>query len=1544
MTFDASGDDRIEVVGESFHAADLMLAALPDAGGEVKRQQVATLVPERTNPKDPNAIKVMLGEHHVGYIARDLAKLLVDGVNARTSAFGAVTCPAEITGSGESMLGFGVVLYLKLQLLGVYVTVDGGATDELDDNLMLDEQSLASTAPLTSQADHASGALAPAAPALIAASFGHTAEVIAERRAVVERAVDRWKSELIDLSGRNRLLFFRELRTGTLLLDGVPQDQVFGLLQGKRVALSRLVSPKLPPVTQQSLLTPFEDAVRRLRSIARTARAYEEERGIRTLFLACGFVQWETPRAARPLNAPLLLVPVVARSRGAGQQDFELEVLGEPEVNPTLLHLLRTDHRIDLDEQELLARAEMDGGIDTPDEMAVVEDWITDACRDLPGWELQRRFALGNFWYAKLPMVRDLERSLDALASHDIAAALAGHQGAKTALAQRGTGQAQSTAEPQLVLDSDSSQTRAITEALSGRNLVIKGPPGTGKSQTITNLIASAIASGQRVLFVAEKRAAIEAVTKRLGQVGLGGLVLDLHSGAESKRWFAQQLGDSLEAIRASRSVSVDAARSRAERARGQLDTHVAALHGPLDPWKKSLFDAEVAAMELGPPVLAARIAPSDLERLREDDLAAAEDHLRDLEAYGALRFDATDSPWRRNDVSTTEQASAVDDALDVLAAHDFPSWVRAIEELAAACGRQVPRDRDSATSLLSDCAELELISARFGASLWERDLDADAGALAPLGRGGMSRWWAGLTNAAFKEARAAAESAWQASAEPEPGDLLDWVRRAATIQTAWAGATPAAGTAHTDLEARRPAIYDALDTLLPLVDPTLVAADLRPMASAFEGLVATRATVGVLPAVAERGAALRAAGLGPVLDGLCSVPELPDVGAELRRVHARSLADAIRRRPDRSSATAFRGSRHTEIADSFRSADVELIQGTAALVLRRAAEQAVRAQDTYPEQATLVRGQAAKKSRHLPVREVFAQAPDVVTALRPCWVMSPLMVSQLLPPDRAFFDLVVFDEASQVRPVEALSSMIRGRRLVVSGDERQLPPTSFFDQVTTTEDAAPAGEEETETQDFESILDVLRSMLETEMLRWHYRSRDERLIAFSNHEIYEGGLTTFPGAIDGEVLSHVLVDELPEAGEARVSPRAEVERVVELVLEHAATRPDESLGVIALGGVHADAIEARLLEVLRERSDRVLDEFFAEDREERFFVKNLERVQGDERDAIILAVGYGKTADGTLPHRFGPLNVEGGERRLNVAVSRAKRRMTVVSSFRGDDVDPARSPARGVRLLKAFLDYAARGGVAAQLTEDTELATALHRRIADALRVAGHEVVLAYGTSADRVDLAVVDPELGRVAVAVELDGPAYARRADARDRDRLRPEQLRRLGWQVVPTWSLDWLRDPEQAASDLAQQVQQALKAARAADAAAESPVVTAAAALLAEANAGALESATEAIDALGGGDVSTPITGGPAATTRDGVSVQGRGPRPTFASGGPAITDWRHADLVALARWIESDGSLLTAEELQRAMMTELGITRRGSRVAAALDAVVKELRG
>jgi superfamily I DNA and/or RNA helicase len=318
---------------------------------------------------------------------------------------------------------------------------------------------------------------------------------------------------------------------------------------------------------------------------------------------------------------------------------------------------------------------------------------------------------------------------------------------------------------------------------------------------------------------------------------------------------------------------------------------------------------------------------------------------------------------------------------------------------------------------------------------------------------------------------------------------------------------------------------------------------------------------------------------------------------------------------------------------------------------------------------------------------------------------MSPLMVSQVLPAAR-LFDVVIFDEASQIIPADAIPSIIRGHQIVVAGDDRQLPPTNFFRQV------SDSGDEPGEDEDslvsfgdgFESVLDALRPLLPTCPLAWHYRSRDERLVAFSNRHIYGGALTTFPGVFRDDCLRHVVVAQGPEAGQ-EVSVTAEVRKVVELILEHARTRPRESLGVIALGIKHAERIDAALRNVLAGHPD--LEGFFAEDSAEPFFVKNLERVQGDERDAIILSIGYGKHADGRMRYQWGPLLRDGGERRLNVAATRAKHRLTLVSSFTSHDVDPDRVTKAGAKLLADYLEYASSGGTAigaAGAADGTEL------------------------------------------------------------------------------------------------------------------------------------------------------------------------------------------------------------------------------------------------
>ncbi|KAA0232042.1 MAG: hypothetical protein EDM74_13910 [Armatimonadetes bacterium] len=464
--------------------------------------------------------------------------------------------------------------------------------------------------------------------------------------------------------------------------------------------------------------------------------------------------------------------------------------------------------------------------------------------------------------------------------------------------------------------------------------------------------------------------------------------------------------------------------------------------------------------------------------------------------------------------------------------------------------------------------------------------------------------------------------------------------------------------------------------------------------------------------------------------------------------------------------------------------------------VRRICAEQAVAMQDARPDDAALVRAEAAKKRRHLPIRSLFSAAPEVLTALKPCWAMSPLVVSQILPSDEPHFDVVVFDEASQVRPSDAIPAILRARQLVVAGDERQLPPTSFF--AGTNLDAA---EEEAEIEaelsvdsSYESILEGLQGFVDFRMLRWHYRSRDERLITFSNVYLYDRGLITFPGIVGPDCVSLELIPFAPGHPGSEGSSPAEVERVVELIIKHASQRPEQSLGVIAMGINHANRIEVRLREVLGEQDDGDLDEFFKESRAEAFFVKNLERVQGDERDAIILSVGYGKGSDGRLLYRFGPLNQVGGERRLNVAVTRAKERMTLVSSFSHHDMDPERSSARGVQLLRAYLEYCASHGAELGLAarEIPEL-NAFEVDIRDNLERAGVPVIAQFGSSGYRIDFAAKHPtKPGRMVLAIECDGASYHSSESARDRDRLRQEHLERLGWTFHRIWSQDWFSD--------------------------------------------------------------------------------------------------------------------------------------------------------
>lgn len=541
--------------------------------------------------------------------------------------------------------------------------------------------------------------------------------------------------------------------------------------------------------------------------------------------------------------------------------------------------------------------------------------------------------------------------------------------------------------------------------------------------------------------------------------------------------------------------------------------------------------------------------------------------------------------------------------------------------------------------------------------------------------------------------------------------------------------------------------------------------------------------------------------GLGKLVTELTANPSLKsqDLANIARRALLSAWITAIFQQD--SALKQFRGQEHERLVDEFRQLDARHRDLASNTVIAKANQR--KPQDTVLQpggEAAILSREANKKRRHLPIRKLFAQIPNLLTRLKPCLLMSPLSVSQFLDPNQISFDLIVFDEASQIRSEDAVGAIYRGNQLVVCGDNKQLPPTAFFEQGMLDDFSDDENDENFDV--FDSILDECSSIgLPRSLLRWHYRSRHESLIAFSNHRFYDSRLVTFPAAIRdhpdlGVKFVHVP-DGIYDRGGRRDNQR-EAERVVELIVQHYLDHPQRSLGVIAFSRAQQDAIEDRLEHVVRSRPE--LENLFTDDRLEGFFVKNLESVQGDERDVIIFSVGYGKDAQGRFTMSFGPLNLTGGERRLNVAVTRAREQVTVVSSIRASDLDISATQAAGVLALYHYLDYAERGIDALAIDQTGSIGdfdSPFESNVAAAIRSLGYDAISQVGCSGFRIDLGVLDPaQPGRFILGVECDGATYHSSHTARDRDRLRQDVLQQLGWRIHRIWSPDWVarRDTE------------------------------------------------------------------------------------------------------------------------------------------------------
>lgn len=469
-----------------------------------------------------------------------------------------------------------------------------------------------------------------------------------------------------------------------------------------------------------------------------------------------------------------------------------------------------------------------------------------------------------------------------------------------------------------------------------------------------------------------------------------------------------------------------------------------------------------------------------------------------------------------------------------------------------------------------------------------------------------------------------------------------------------------------------------------------------------------------------------------------------------------------------------------------------------------------------------LLRREMAKQRRLMPTRLLIAALPNLLPVLKPCIMMSPLSVSTYLGSSNYEFDTVIFDEASQIRTEDAIGAIFRAKQAIIAGDSKQLPPTDFFNSSISTTDEYEEDEDGIidDTGAYESLLDEA-TMLPAQTLLWHYRSRHEHLIAFSNAKIYQGNLITFPSSVEkteGMGVEHVFVENgIYNRGlRGEGGNRIEAKRIAELVFEHFRSYPERSIGIIAFGVVQQTAIE-EAIETMRRANYPTFESFFTDDIEEPLFIKNLETVQGDERDTILFSVGYAPDIIGKFIMNFGPLSREGGERRLNVAVTRARYNLKLVSSIMPTDIDVERISGQGPKLLRSYIDFAVNGvnSIYGEISEEQGIwfDSPFEESVYNYLAANDYDVATQVGCSGYRIDMAIRHPKYpGRFALGIECDGAMYHSARTARERDRLRQTILEEMGWQIYRIWSTNWIKDRNTEGARLLNAVKSAISSYR------------------------------------------------------------------------------------------------------------------------------------
>ena len=1293
----------------------------------------------------------------------------------------------------------------------------------------------------------------------------------------------QWERKLLDLGNRNTLINLRLTRTQLPILansldtleDALaggsdfsiaprPADLPMGDLTFEAIhelGNSKLIQAEFQNKRLRSVYTEAELS-KTIKNLYRTAKTSLEENGANTLYLALGMLRWfESKRSTKARYAPIILLPIEMVRKSAAQGYVIRLRDEEPQMNITLLEKLKQDFGITIKGLDPLPTD--DHGIDIRKVLTIVRKAIMAESH----WDVVEAATIGIFSFSQFVMWNDIRNRTDDLMRNKVVHSLM--EGRLTWSAQPlEIGRIVDENDVLLPMAADASQLHAIRAACAGKSFVLHGPPGTGKSQTITSLIANALAQGKSVLFVAEKMAALEVVQRRLTNIGIGPFCLELHSNKSKKKDVLEQLRRASEVTRQSTAEAFALKAEQIAAQRAELDVYARQLHQTC-PCGATLYqlinryESHSGALDIAPfsrefiRSLDHR-AVEELDILAERLVAAGREvgHPHDhplgtvrctkytqtlrsrlpglVDAYEAAISDLADhaKALAEQPIRSHEDLKALAELAEELAFwHSVPgAWTQAefpqkfFADISTMAGHfqkaDALRDRlleEFEPEFLTQDGQQLLTQFRESSGKWfiakmlgtgkiagqlksfaktQIDKQSLEGHLISLRDYQIQKSCAdGLLNQYGKDLGALYD-----------GDVTDWtniekkaaeaLRRARALYERY-GSDDFLHSRCGQREDREQVAavcygFTAFETARENLDKVLDLAEteaedwLDSQMALCRSLRDNQDQLKEWITFVSIEKEAEAAGLGGVTACYRGDAEHDMVYPAYQKALLFALiSDAI---DVSSTLNSFSGAVFNEKIEQYKRADREWTALSQQEVYCRLAAKVPNFTREAAQSSELGILQRCIKSggRGTSIRRLFDQIPNLLPRLCPCMLMSPISAAQYLDPKREPFDIVIFDEASQLPTCKAVGVLARGRNAVIVGDPKQMPPTTFF--------ATNAVDEENlDIEDLESILDdcLALNMPQTHLL-WHYRSRHESLIAFSNSQFYENKLYTFPSVNDRESKVRLVpIDGVFERGKGRKN-RAEAEAVI-AELKRRCYDPvlcKQSIGVVTFNISQQNLIDDMLNEACAK--DPTLEKW-AFGSEEPLFIKNLENVQGDERDVILFSIGYGPDENGKVYMNFGPLNRDGGWRRLNVAVSRARCEMVVFSTLRPDQIDLNRTKAEGVVALRAFLEYAE--GKTIALNEHSirpirRGEDGVAQAIAAALRARGYETDLQVGRSQYRIDIGVIDPrDPDRYIMGIMLDGPGYGGAKTTRDREIAQISVLTGLGWEITRVWTMDW-----------------------------------------------------------------------------------------------------------------------------------------------------------